>query len=218
MSTRIGVVCEGISDFKIIKYIVERYLKGNDVYLIPLKPKMTARGKQDGYGTWQGVFKYISGTDQLIVEAVKEGCKYIIIQIDTDVCAEYGVQKDLSNLGVFYDNVRTKLNETLHQDVSRDIVIYAISINEIECWLIPFLSTNDNECSNHDRCLNIVNKHIRRTIGTIDKDNKNSIGAQVLYDKILSHKKKSKDIYAISRYNYGFSSFIDQLDSIKETL
>lgn len=217
MSTKIGVVCEGISDFKIIKHIVERYLRDNEVYTIPLKPKITAYGKQDGYGTWQGVFKYISGDDQLIIEAVKEGCKYIIIQIDTDVCTEYGVYKDLSDLRVFYDNVKTKLNETLHQGIDRNTIVYAISINEIECWLIPFVSTNNEDSCNYDRCLHIVNRHIR-TQGTIDKDNKNSSGAQALYDLILRQKKKSKEIYAISRFNYGFSSFIDQLDSIKGSL
>ena len=106
MSTKIGVVCEGVSDFKIIKHIVERYLRDYDINTIPLKPKMTAQGKQDGYGTWQGVFKYISGEDQLIIEAVNEGCKYIIIQIDTDVCEEYGVNKDLSNLELFHNNIK----------------------------------------------------------------------------------------------------------------
>ena len=133
MSNKIGVVCEGISDYKIIRHIVERYLRYYDVYTIPLKPKLTAQGKQEGFGTWQGVLNYIAGDDQLIVEAVKEGCKYIIIQIDTDVCEEYGVRKDLNDLGAFYSNVKDKLESTLHQDVDRDIILYAISINEIEC-------------------------------------------------------------------------------------
>lgn len=217
MSTKIGVVCEGVSDFKIIKHIVERYLRDYDIYTIPLKPKMTAQGKQDGYGTWQGVFKYISGDDQLIIEAVNEGCKYIIIQIDTDVCEEYGVNKDLSNLELFHNNIKEKLNSALHEDINRDLIIYAVSINEIECWLIPFVSTSEEECSNNDRCLNIVNRHIR-TKGTIDKDNKNSSGAQAVYDEILRNKKKSKDIYTASRYNYGFTCFVDKLDAIKGEL
>ena len=217
MSTKIGVVCEGVSDFKIIRHIVERYLRDNEVYTIPLKPKITAQGKQQGYGTWQGVFKYISGDDQLIVEAVNEGCKYIIIQIDTDVCEEYGVCGDLTNLENLYNNVKNKLNDNLHIEINRDAVIYAICINEIECWLIPFISTSDEDCSNNNRCLNVVNKHIR-SLGTIDKDNKNCIKAQTLYEEILSKKKKSKDIFMASRFNYGFSHFIDRLDSIKEQL
>ena len=217
MSNKIGVVCEGISDYRIIRHVVERYLRDYDVYTIPLKPKITPQGRQEGFGTWQGVLNYIAGDDQLIVEAVKEGCKYIIIQIDTDVCEEYGVTKDLSDLSFFHSTIKDKLNSVLHQDINRDVIIYAISINEIECWLIPFISTDIREYCNNDRCLNIVNRHIR-TKGTIDKDNKNSPGAQALYDNILNNKKKSKDLYLASRFNYGFSYFIDKLDEIKNNL
>ena len=169
MGCKIGVVCEGVSDYKIIRHIVERYLRDYDAYTIALKPKMAAHGKHEGYGTWQGVFKYISGDDQLIIEAVNQGCKYIIIQIDTDVCEEYGVHKDLSNLEAFHNNIKETLNKNLHIGIDRDMVIHAISINEIECWLIPFITSNNEECTNNDRCLNIVNRHIR-TKGTIDKD------------------------------------------------
>lgn len=95
MSTKIGIVSEGISDYWALKHIVERYLKEYDVYTIPLQPKITVKGKQDGFGTWQGVFSYISGSDEqkLIVEAIYEGCKFVIIQIDTDVCEQYGIKK-----------------------------------------------------------------------------------------------------------------------------
>ena len=97
------------------------------------------------------------------------------------------------------------------------MIIYAICINEIECWLIPFISTSSEECTNNDRCLNIVNRHIR-TIGTIDRDNKNSSGAQTLYEGILRNKRKSREIREASQFNYGFTYFIDQLDSIKDDL
>lgn len=214
MSNKIGVVCEGISDYKIIRHIVSRYLRDYDVYTIPLKPKMTLQGKQDGFGTWQGVLGYISGKDQLIVEAVKEGCDFIIIQIDTDVCEEYGVAKNLTNIPLFHQAVIQKLNDTLHSGINRNVIVYAICINEIECWLIPFVSTVQKECSNSNQCINIVNRYIKTT-GTIDRDNKNSPQAQILYDKILGQKKKAKDILAASNFNYGFSYFISQLEKIK---
>ena len=102
----------------------------------------------------------------------------------------------MSDLSVFHSTIKDKLNSVLHQDINRDVIIYAISINEIECWLIPFISTDIREYCNNDRCLNIVNRHIR-TKGTIDKDNKNSPGAQALYDNILNNKKKSKDFIKI---------------------
>lgn len=57
MSVKIGIVCEGISDFKILQYITERYLRDFDAYTIPLKPKETKQGAQDGFGSWQGVLE-----------------------------------------------------------------------------------------------------------------------------------------------------------------
>ena len=216
MSHKIGIVCEGISDYKILKHIVERYLRDCDVYTIPLKPKITPQGKQEGFGTWQGVLNYIKGDDGLILEAIKEGCLFVIIQIDTDVCEEYGVTKDTADISEFYDNVKNKLAESIHPDFNLDQAIYAICIHEIECWLIPFICTSD--CDNIDRCLNIINHQIRRTGATIDKENKNSPQAAAVYENILRHKRKVRDIQVVAQYNYGFQQFINQLNVIQARL
>lgn len=211
MSTKIGIVCEGVSDFFILKHIVERYLKEKDVYTIPLKPKVTSKNKQEGYGTWRGVFDYIKGDDNLIVEAVREGCEYVIVQIDTDVSAQYGVLNNPEDVDALWDAVKAKLAESVHPDFPKERLIYAICIQEIECWLIPFVSTIENECQNTDRCLNIVNRHIR-TKGSIDKQNKNSFQAQRLYQFILGQKKKPLEIKDCSQYNLGFKKMIEQLE------
>ena len=211
MSTKIGIVSEGVSDFFILKHIVERYLKEKDVYTIPLKPKVTSKNKQEGFGTWQGVFDYIKGDDNLIVEAVKEGCEYVVVQIDTDVSSQYGVENNPDDVQAFWTAIKDKLTGSVHPDFPKDKLIFAICIQEIECWLIPFVSTIENECQNTDRCLNIVNRHIR-TKGSIDKQNKNSQQAQRLYQYILGQKKKPLEIKDCSRYNFGFKELIGQLD------
>ena len=93
MSKKIGIVSEGVSDYYVLKHIISRYLKEQDVYTIPLNPKQD-KGKQVGFSGWQGVLNYISGMDEknLFVEALKEECEYVVVQIDTDRCAEYGVE------------------------------------------------------------------------------------------------------------------------------
>lgn len=213
MSTKIGIVSEGVSDYFILKHILERYLKEKDVYAIPLKPKISAQNKQVGYGTWQGVFDYIKGDDNLIVEAVKEGCEFVVVQIDTDVSVQYGVENNLGDKHEFWNAVKAKLMESVHPNFPKEKLIFAICIQEIECWLIPFVSSNQNECENTDRCLNIVNKHIR-THGSIDKDNKNCPQAHKLYGSILSQKRKPKEIRECSQFNYGFARFVEQMDTI----
>lgn len=218
MSTKIGIVSEGTSDFWALQHIVERYLKECDVYTIPLKPKITPSGKQDGFGTWQVVFQYISGTDddKLIVEALNEDCRFVIIQIDTDVCEEYGVTKDVTDHGVFHENVKQKLSSSIHADFDQSKAIYAICIHELECWLLPFVC-DAGKCTRIDNCLNALNRAIK-TEGCIDKDNKNCDAARKLYQNIFSHKKKPKDIKDCAEHNFGFKSFIEQLDAVKAVL
>jgi soluble cytochrome b562 len=219
MSTKIGIVSEGISDFWALQHIIERYLKECDVYTIPLKPKVTPNGKQDGFGTWQGVFQYISGCDEnkLIIEAKNEGCRFVVIQIDTDVCEEYGVKKDTTNIEIFFEQVKEQLSSHIHPEFDQSNIIYAICIHELECWLIPFVNSEAGKCSIIDGCLKTVNKAIK-TKGSIDKDNKNDVRVRSLYQYIFTHKKKPKDIKDCAQYNKGFENFVKQLDQIKEIL
>lgn len=212
MSKKIGVVSEGVSDYRLLKHITERFLKskeGEEFYTIRLNPKEELN-KQIGFGTWQGVFKYIS--NELIAEALEEGCEYVIVQIDTDVCDYYNVPHDLTNIEALWENVRKRLEECVHPEFDRSKLIYAICIDEIECWLIPFVDEDKKRCANLERCLNVVNNDIRKKGLFIDKDNKNSIGAQKAYEHILKQKKKPTEIKECSVFNYGFKKFIEQLD------
>lgn len=217
MSVKIGIVCEGISDYRILQHITERYLRDQDVYTIPLKPKETKQGAQDGFGSWQGVLEYIKGDDQMIVEAVKEGCRYIIVHIDTDVREQYGVSVDFTSQEELYESVKAMLLRHLHPEFDSDMLIFAIAIHETECWLIPFISEERKECAKTDSCVNTVNRLLKGK-GSIDKDNKNAEKVRPIYQNILKQKKKAKDIKAASRYNYGFACFIDTLDRIKAHL
>ena len=215
MSKKIGIVSEGVSDYYVLKHIVSRYLKEQDVYTIPLNPNQD-KGKQVGFSGWQGVLKYISGTDEknLIVEAIKEDCEYVVVQIDTDVCSEYGVEHQTENLTLLWQNVCENLSHRIPADFDKGKLIFAISIDETECWLIPFVDTNKKNCENTNHCVNIVNKDIQKQGLFIDPNNKNSDGARTAYDYILKQKKKPKEIKECSEFNYGFKKLIEQLDGI----
>lgn len=217
MSIKIGIVCEGISDYRVLKHISERYLKDMDVYVIPLKPRETPHGKQDGFGGWQSVIEYITGNDQMINEAIEEGCQFVIVHIDTDVRIEYGLANDYDSPEHLHADVVKLLLDHVHPDFDKDKLIFAIAINETECWLIPFLSTNVKVCTKVDSCVATINHQLKGS-GFIDKDNKNADKAKATYDRILKLKRKAKDIRDVSKYNFGFSSFISSLDRIKDTL
>lgn len=218
MSKKIGVVSEGVSDYRTIKHITERFLKskdGDEYFTIRLNPK-EEHNKQVGFCGWQGVFNYISGIENnnLIVEALKEECECVIVQIDTDVCEEYKVKRDLSNVESLWNNVRDRILESVHPDFDESKLILAICIEELECWLIPFIDNDSRRCMNMDRCLNIVNNDIHKENLFIAKDAKNSLGAQRAYEYILKQKRKPKEIVMCSEHNYGFKKFIEQLDKL----
>jgi len=216
MSRKIGIVSEGVSDFWVLRHIITRYLKDQDLWVLPLNPKQTKDGKQDGPGGWGLVMKYLEDKEKkLIVEALKEDFEYIVVQIDTDVCEEYGVRHDLTDIGAFWQEVSVNLSNRLPEDFDKSRLIFAICIDEIECWLIPFVDTNKKDCQNTNRCVNIVNKSIKGKDLFIDADNKNSDGAKGAYDYILKQKKKPKDIKECSVHNYGFTKFIEQLDKME---
>ena len=215
MSKKIGIVSEGVSDYYVLKHIISRYLKEQDVYTIPLNPKQD-KGKQVGFSGWQGVLNYISGTDEknLFVEALKEECEYVVVQIDTDRCADYGVDHQTNDWALLWQNVCDKLMARILEGFDKNKLIFAITIDETECWLIPFIDTNKKNCENISRCVNLVNKDIKKQDLFIDPDNKNSDGARTAYDYILKQKKKPKEIKECSVYNYGFKKLIEQLDRI----
>lgn len=191
MSVKIGIVCEGISDYRILHHITERYLRDMDAYTIPLKPKETRQGAQDGFGSWQGVLEYIKGEDRMIVEAVKEGCDYVIVHIDTDVREQYGVAMNFANQEELHDNVKTMLLKQLHLEFDPNKVIFAIAIHETECWLIPFMTDDRRDCGKTDSCVNTLNRLLKDK-GSIDKDNKNAEKVRPIYQNILKQKKKSQ--------------------------
>lgn len=213
MSVKIGIVCEGISDYRILQHITERYLRDMDAYTIPLKPKLTNQGAQDGFGSWQGVLEYIKGDDQMIVEAIREGCRYVIVHIDTDVRKQYGVPEEYDSDEELHANVRNMLLSRLHPEFDSNRLIFAIAIHETECWLLPFLTEDRKICSKVDSCVNAINRLMKGN-GFIDKDNKNAEKVRPIYQNILKQKRKAKDIRSVSQYNYGFAYFIDILDRI----
>ncbi len=208
---KIGIVAEGISDYWVLKHIVERMLKEKDPFIVPLQPKVQANGKQGGYGGWREVFNYIEEKDYIVELAQAEGCKYVIVQLDTDVSEEYGVNKSDEKTEL-YNAVVNVVNDKIHADFDKSRLLYAICIDSLECWLIPFVTTDTNDCSKTNNCVNVVNKNIKASLGTIDKDQKGNCKYQ--YDSILVKKKKAKEIEAISKYNYGFDKFVESLKRI----
>lgn len=81
----IALVCEGVSENKILTYIINRYLDG-DVVVNSIQPSLTtAHGqeKQASVGGWLQVLNHCS--DEMLKDIMAAN-DYLVVQIDTDTC------------------------------------------------------------------------------------------------------------------------------------
>lgn len=217
-----GLICEGASEYCILRYITERYL-GDDIVLNPKQPENKG-GKQVGHGGWLNVLNYCTEINFNDILATND---YIIIQIDTDTCEEIGY-----DIKVRREDGSIKSDDELYEEISQrilknipivnrskynDKIIFAICFNETECWLLPIYYTDNRKCSTTG-CIKKLNQKLsKQGLGIPEKD-KNSTNAQKVYNTILKNIKKPEHIKEYSECNYGFKQFIEQLDQIKRRI
>lgn len=220
----IALVCEGVSESKILTYIINRYLDG-DVVVNSIQPSLTtAHGleKQASEGGWLQVLNHCSDKMLKDILAVND---YLVIQIDTDTCNQkhYDVNPyNEDNQKITDDVLYERVCARLKRDISPEIwdkysgrVIFAVCINETECWLLPLYYENDakKRCATTN-CIFILNQRLQNEGIGIPEDKKNTPEAVKVYQQVLK-KMKRKDIPLIAQYNYGFRKFMEQMETIR---
>lgn len=216
-----GLICEGPSEYRIIRYLTERYL-GDEIAINPKQPEIKG-GKQIGFGGWLNVLNYCTEAN---FDDILSTNDYIMIQIDTDTCAEVGY-----DIKIRKEDGSTKSDTELYEEIIprilknipaekliqyKEKIIFAICFNETECWLLPIYYTDKRKCSTTG-CINKLNQQLAKDKLGIPEKDKNSPNAQKIYDRILKNIKKAEVIKEHSQYNYGFKKFIEQLDVIKKS-
>lgn len=216
-----GIICEGVSEANVISHIIQRYLRDYDVVVNPIQPEISLRGKQVDFGGWREVFKHCM---EDIFEYILSFNDYIVIQIDTDVCEEVGYDIKKNK-----EDGTQKTDDELYVDICERLlknipveskgkyeekIIYAVCFNEIECWLLPVLYTEEKKCRITQSCINKLNDKLKSEDLFIPDKDKNSPNAKAAYSFILKQLKKGRVIKEYSQFNLGFNKFIIQLDDI----
>lgn len=204
-----------------LNYIITRYL-GDDFDVNPIQPKLNLSGRQVNEGGWLDVLNHCNDEEINNVFAAND---FLVIQIDTDTCplANYDVDvydenhKKVSD-EVLYERVKNRLFKNISEGVQKqygDRILFAICINEMECWLLPLYYENDakKRCATTN-CIHILNQRLQTEGIGIPGKAKNSPEAIQVYNKVLKQLKR-KDIPRIAQYNYGFRKFVEQMDGIK---
>ncbi len=219
----IGLVCEGVSEINIISRIVSKYL-GDDVDIRAIEPDTTTKNGflvQSGYGGWEQVLRHCNDET---VEQILEYNDYLVIQIDTDTCnlPGYGVNPLDANgqqkaPDVLYQDIKARLLANISANVQAKYngrIIFAICMNEIECWLLPLYYNNSNRCKTNN-CIYTLNRALgKQNMGSIPPTDKNNPKARFVYGKILKIFNRKESIQDCAQYHYGFNELIKQLDLI----
>lgn len=214
MEYSFGLISEGVSDFRILRHLTGRYLGNPNFLPIHLFPGNNPNGTQKEKGGWSRVIKFISGEDSKFYETIKEEYDYYIIQIDTDVAEEFGIDKRNKNQKQLYEETVKFLLCKLNREINPQKVIFAIGINDIECWLIPFITHIKKKCEKDINCVGTLNNELKTKNLYINKDDKNSPKAVRAYNYIFGEIKKKEIIKKASEYNYGFSKYLEQIDNL----
>ena len=162
-----ALVTEGITDQIVIENILFGFFDDPNIDINPLQPLRdeTDRNRAITPGNWHKVLEYCSSEE---FRSAFQFNDYVIVQIDTDVAADYGVS-GRNEEGIefsdeeMYRRVREKLIAQIGPEFYDNYairILFAVSVQSIECWLLPLFFI-DNKKSKTVNCLNTLNQGLK---------------------------------------------------------
>lgn len=208
-----GLVAEGSSDHSVLKNILIG-LFGKDIFeeITELQPDFGASNDEPAkeFGGWYNVFQYCRSQD--FVKSFDE-IQCLIIQIDTDVSEQihYDI-KQTDEFGeklipeVLVGKVKAKFEQIIMNEFGQDFlekyqdrILFAISVDEIECWLLP-LYYADNIKSKSNNC----DFKLHEKAGKFEKKSND-------YDKISREYRKPKTLMKLYPENPSLKIFVESI-------
>ncbi len=219
-----GIISEGPTDQIIIENILVGFFNNDDLspnirQLQPLRDTTDAVETQR-FGGWYKVFEYCSSTN--FIEAFEQN-DYLIIQVDTDRCEDehYDIKRtnvhgatltDEDLIQAVIDKFERLLVTTFGQEkfnLFNDRIIYAVSVEEIECWLLPLYYDSKIKASTGN-CVHKLNEGIKgKFTFYIDPGNKSNMVNN--YDKMSRPFTKSKILTRKYVDNISLQVFVEKL-------
>lgn len=217
---KFGLICEGITDFSVLKNIIDGVFEKVDVQprIMELQPLVDAyKDKQSNYGGWEQVVDYLKSDrfEQAIVDH-----DYIVVQIDTDVSGHVNFDACCPSLADvdqsdFLDKVRDKLIEWMDgfeadtYNYYKDKIIFCICVHSIECWIV-LIHGDQNMKNKIKECEHKLKKiNGRKNIGFIEKN----AGS---YDEMTKKFKKNKHLIGFLGFSFSFDTFVGQLMVVRD--
>ena len=218
-----GIISEGPTDQAVVENIVIGFFNNeDDIRINFLQPLRDATDEQatKKFGGWYKVFEYCGS--QYFIDAFEQN-DYLVIQIDTDRSEElnYDVKQSTQDgtkltpaelieaVIAKFEAVFTNTLGGEKFDLVRHRIIYAVCVNEIECWLLP-LYFDDKTKQATNNCTHKLNPKITEKFGFyIDANNKSNMVSQ--YGKMSKDFLKHKILTQKHSQNISLQIFIQKL-------
>ena len=213
---KFGLICEGVTDFHVLKHVIQAYFEEGQFR--PIQPNLDETHRRTATGTfggWELVAKYLK-SDHL--EQTLVDMDYVVIQIDTDVCehSNFGIPSITladSDLNAFYEQIKLKLIEWIDSfeantyDFYKEKIIFAISVHSLECWLLAYHDTRQRNCKIKG-CENALTRYLSTKRMTITKTAQD-------YIRYSSDFKMPENHAPVIAKSESFGMFIKQLSAIR---
>lgn len=213
-----GLIAEGPTDHAVLENILIGYFNDYDLsqYIRTLQPLRDATDAAGIMGGWTRVLEYCQSG--LFRDAFGEN-DYLIIQIDTDRLFEKPFELNLDQsvealVGQVIQKFEDLMNKAFGTDffeIYRSRILFAVAVNEIECWLLP-LYYSDKNAGATSTCLERLNRQLR-------KNNERPITEKKYgrYDDLSGRFCKPQHLSAASEKNPSFKIFVDKLQATFST-
>lgn len=168
--TSFGLLCEGVRDQAVIEEVLVGYFQGRPgVIVTPVFPPSVAAGELE-VGGWTVLKQFFRAGDHQLALEYND---YLVVHIDTDVCEDkgYDVPRKDPTTGAdrTADELRAAAIERLAAwmgegfiEMYGDRVLFAVSVDTIECWLLPLLVSQKATRQKTTGCLDAANHALKR--------------------------------------------------------
>jgi hypothetical protein len=202
---QISLISEGITDRPIIEATLAAYfaqkIPNVNVFLNPIHPK-----DKEPSG-WSKVLKFCES--ELFRKAFELN-DFIIIQIDSDVHEEYEVQKQ-KNIAELIDAIKARIVKSIgesYYETVKEKIIFAICVNMIECWLLPFYASTNAHKKKINNCCGTLNQYLQKQGYTLDCTN--DAGGSEFYQKAALIISKKKIFFPAYKENESLRYFVER--------
>lgn len=211
---RLGIIAEGNTDQQVLENILLGYFEDREEepvirYIQP---------SPDVFGGWHMVFEYFKQGTYKKDLSVND---YLVVQLDTDVSESQGyeVSKRDGDRELTPDELVARVVKRLREHIEEGILqehgdkfIFAISVDEIECWLLPLLH-QDKKAAKITGCLEAANHALRlkkeKPLSNAEKE-KNPRA----YQELSRGYAKKKELRKRHAKNPSLKLFIESLDRL----